>query len=60
MDMVLMAVPEHTVWVAGVATTAGMGFTVMVNVLAGPVHPLAVAVTVTVATIGAPVVFVAV
>jgi hypothetical protein len=53
--MVLIAVPEQTVWVAGEAVIAGIGFTVIVNVLAGPVHPFAVAVTDTVATIGAPV-----
>lgn len=50
--MVLMAVPEQTVCVAGVAVVAGIGFTVTVNVVAGPVHPFAVAVTDTVATTG--------
>jgi hypothetical protein len=55
MVIVLMAVPEQTVCVAGVAVTAGIGFTVTVNVLAEPVHPFAVAVTDMVATRGAPV-----
>ena len=53
--MLLIAVPEQTVCVAGVAVIAGIGFTVMVNVVAAPVQPFAVAVTDTVATIGAPV-----
>src|SRR5688572_30178150 len=53
--MVLMAVPEQTGCVAGVAVMAGIGFTVIVNVVAAPVQPFAVAVTDTVATIGAPV-----
>lgn len=44
-------VPEHMVWVAAVVTV-GVGFTVIVNVLTGPVHPLAVAVTDIVAVTG--------
>lgn len=36
-----VAVPEQIVWVAGVAVTTGIGFTVMVTVTGVPVHPLA-------------------
>jgi hypothetical protein len=39
-----MEVPEHIVWDTGWAVAAGMGFTVAVNVAAGPVHPFAVGV----------------
>lgn len=45
---------------AGVAFTDGIGFTVIVNVVTGPVQPFEVAVTLIVATTGALVVFVAV
>ena len=51
--IVLIGVPEQTVCVAGVAVIVGIGFTVMVNVVAAPVHPFAVAVTDMVATTGA-------
>lgn len=40
--------PLHKVWSAG-STTFGVGCTVMVNVCAGPVHPLAAGITVMVA-----------
>jgi hypothetical protein len=40
--------------------TVGVGFTVTVNVVAGPVHPFAVAVTLTVAVTGELVALVAV
>ena len=43
-----------------IASTVGLGLTVTVNVLAGPVHPLMVAVTLIVAMIGAFVLLVAV
>jgi hypothetical protein len=46
--------------VAGVALTDGIGFTVIVNAISGPVQPSEVAVTFIVATIGALVVFAAV
>lgn len=52
-EILLMAVPEQTVCVPGVAVTAGIGFTVTVKVLTAPVHPFAVAVTDTVAATGA-------
>ena len=40
------------------AFTVGVGYTVTLNVVTGPVHPLAVAVTLTVAVIGLLVLFV--
>ena len=49
----------HKVW-SVILFTAGVGFTVMVNELVGPVQPLAVGVTVTVAVTGAEPVLVAV
>ena len=39
-------VPEHTVCEPGVAVVTGVGFTVTTIVMALPVHPLAVGVTV--------------
>ena len=54
--------PDSPVQCVRLATSlvAGFGFTVTVKVRDGPAQPLAVAVTVTVATIGALVVLVAV
>ena len=49
----------HTVWLAG-SETVGVGLTVIVNVSAGPGHPLAVGVTVMVAITGTTPVFTAV
>jgi hypothetical protein len=49
----------QTVWLAG-SVTVGVGLTVIVNVSAGPGHPLAVGVTVIVATTGDAPVFTAV
>ena len=48
----------HTTWF-GTGFTTGVGFTVMVNVIVGPGQPLAIGVTVIVATTGALVVLVA-
>src|SRR3989442_1410907 len=47
--IVVMAAPEHFVWLDGVAAALGVGFTVIVNVCDVPVHPLATGVTVIVA-----------
>ena len=59
----LIAVPaaplQYGPWLL-TAVTVGSGFTVTVNVLAVPAHPLAVGVTVTVATTAAVPAFVAV
>ena len=49
----------HTVWLPR-ALTVGVGLTVTLKVLTGPLHPLALAVTLTVATTGALPVLVAV
>ncbi len=54
--MAVVEAPLHTVW-SFIGSTDGVGFTVMSNVLVGPVHPLAVGVTVTVAVTGAVPVF---
>ena len=51
--------PLQTTWFAG-TLAIGVGFTVMLKVVAVPVQPLAVGVTVTVAVTGALVLFVAV
>ena len=56
--MVVMVAPEHIVWLAGVATAFGVGFTSTVAVMAVPVQPLAVGVIVKVTVTGAVVVFV--
>ena len=48
----VIASPEQIVWDADEALTCGVGFTVMVNVLATPVHPFAEGVTVMVAVTG--------
>lgn len=53
-----VAVLLHTTWL-GTALTTGVGFTVIVNVTLGPGQPLAIGVTVIVATNGALVVLVA-
>ena len=50
--------PLQTTWLAG-STTVGVGFTVMVKVSVGPVHPLAEGVTLMVATTGVDPVFTA-
>ena len=59
----VVAAPEHTVWLA-IVFTAGVGFTVIVNVIAVPVQVVAplvyVGVTVIVATCGVAVALVAV
>lgn len=55
----VVAAPLHSVWFDTVFTT-GVGFTVIVSVLAVPVQPFADGVTVIVAVTGALVVFVAV
>lgn len=57
--MAVVAAPLHTVWLP-TAFTVGVGFTVMVNVLGVPGHPLAVGVTVMVAVTGVVPVLVAV
>lgn len=57
--MAAVGLALHTAWLA-TALTVGTGFTVIVKVMAGPVQPLAVGVTVMVATTGTPVTFVAV
>lgn len=54
------AVPLQTADGVKALLNTGMGFTVTVNVLTGPVHPLAVGVTVTVAVTGEVPLFVAV
>jgi hypothetical protein len=56
--MGVMAVPEQTVCVAGVATAFGIGLTVTGILTAGPLHPFAEGVTVNVVVTGAFVVFV--
>ncbi len=48
------------VCVAGDAVRTGVGLTVIVKVIGGPEHPLALAITLTVVVIGELVVFVAV
>jgi hypothetical protein len=54
-----MGEPEHTDWRAGdVVTTLEAGFTVTVEVIAVPVQPFAVGVTVNVTVTGEPVVLV--
>ena len=50
--------PAHTVWLA-CAFTVGVGLTVIVKLIGVPAHPLAVGVTVIVATTGALVILVA-
>ena len=52
-------VPLHNTWFTGCETSAE-GLTVIVNVLAGPGQPLAIAVTVTVAVISVFVLLIAV
>lgn len=58
--IVVIATPEHFVWLAGVATAFGIGLTTTVAVEEGPVQPLAVAVIVNVTVTGALVVLVSV
>jgi len=55
-----MADPEQMVWLAGVATAPGVGFTSTVAVMEGPVQPLAIGVIVNVTSTGALVVLVSV
>ena len=50
--IVVIAAPEQTVCVEGVATALRVGFTVTVAVIAGPVQPLAMGVMVNVVVIG--------
>ena len=56
--MVVIAAAEQMVWLAGVATAFGIGFTTTVAVIEGPGQPLAVGVIVNVTVTGALVVFV--
>ena len=56
--IVVIAEPEQMVWLAGVATAFGVGFTNTVAVIGAPVQPLAVGVIVKVTVIGALVVLV--
>ena len=58
--IVVIATPEHFVWLDGVAVTFGVGFTNTVAVMAAPVQPLAVGVIVNVTVTGAAVVLVSV
>ena len=60
LKLMFVATPEQKVWVEGEAETVGVGLTVIINVCAAPVQPLADGVTVIVAVIGALVAFVAV
>ena len=56
--IVVIGAPEHTVWLDGVATAFGIGFTTTVAVVVGPAQPLAVGVMVKVTVTGALVVLV--
>ena len=56
--IVVIATPEHFVWLDGVAVTFGVGFTNTVAVPDGPAQPLAVGVIVNVTVTGAAVVLV--
>jgi len=56
--IVVIAVPEHIVWLDGVATAFGVGFTNTVAVAAVPIHPFDVGVIVNVTVTGANVVLV--
>lgn len=56
--MVVIAEPEHTVCVAGMAVAFGVGFTSTVAVMGAPGQPLAVGVIVKVTVMGAFVVLV--
>ena len=58
--MVVIAVPEHIVWLAGVVIALGVGFTKTVAVIGVPVQLLAVGVIVNVTVTGAAVVLVSV
>ena len=58
--MVVIATPEHFVWLDGVAVTFGVGFTNTVAVIRVPAQPLAVGVIVNVTVTGAAVVLVSV
>ncbi len=54
----MIEAPEQIVWLAGVATAFGVGFTNTVAVIGAPKQPLAVGVMVKVTVIGAAVVLV--
>ena len=56
--MVVIATPEHFVWLEGVAVTFGVGFTSMVAVIGVPAQPFAEGVIVKVTVTGAAVVLV--
>ena len=56
--MGVMATPEHFVWLDGVATVAGVGFTSTVAVTGAPVQPFAEGVMLNVTVTGAEVVLV--
>jgi hypothetical protein len=60
MTIGVIAVPEQMVCEPGVATAFGVGFTVMVTVTGGPLHPLAVGVIVNTTFCGVLVVLVSV
>lgn len=56
--IVVIGVAEQIVWLDGVATALGVGFTTTVAVVVGPAQPLAVGVMVKVTVTGAKVVLV--
>ena len=57
-DIGVMLAPEQIVWLFGVDTASGVGFTSTVAVIGAPVQPLALGVMVKVTSIGAKVVLV--
>jgi len=54
----VMPVPEQIVWLVGVDTASGVGFTSTVAVIGAPVQPLALGVMVNVTRTGAKVVLI--
>ena len=54
----VMLVPEQIVWLVGVDTASGVGFTRTVAVIGEPIQPLALGVIVNVTSTGAKVVLV--
>ena len=58
--IVVIATPEQTVWLEGVATAFGFGLSSTVAVVVGPAHPLAVGVMVKVTVWATKVVLVSV
>ena len=57
-DIGVMLAPEQIVWLFGVDTASGVGFTSTVAVIGAPVQPLALGVMVKVTSTGAKVVLV--